>query len=312
MARALKRMSLAVFMAMTVICPAHAETFDPAALSAAIAKLALEGYGTPDVVTLGKNNGAYDLDHEFELGLRAIVTFQENVADNPKTLSYFVFDSPKSMQAGIEDFVLDMSQFSPDGLQVEEGWGSYGYTGNEPSARQEHFDCTNSRDTSSKLINANCGDFSGGRQTVVLASLVGWEGGTNVPVDLAYAGILSEVHLGLLGLAKAEAALQQPKVDQGSVSAMIDPVLVGNWETYVPFGNGWSLFRLEITGAARYAFFQDGVAGHSGKFETKDGQWQMISETDGWRDFGTYHTPDATTFNMKSQLGPSTWRKVGP
>jgi hypothetical protein len=108
----------------------------------------------------------------------------------------------------------------------------------------------------------------------------------------------------------AIAKLKELNAKPGPALGPVDAALVGTWEMYVPNGQSWWRWTLDIAGDGTYSFAQDGVVGHSGTFEGRDGTWQLVSQTNGWTDGGTYQLPDGNTFNMIGKLGPGSWRRV--
>jgi hypothetical protein len=282
---------------------AQAETFDAMALAARIAQTDPMGTGMPGEIV------PVEEGYSLLIGLVAVVFFEDGPEEHPLKVSYWVFESPEKMLAATDDDLFVLANFNPAGEDFSD-WKSYGYTGPGADAVREQFQCAYARDPATGLINANCAGIEDERQTLVFGGLTGRKTPDDMP-SFVFMNMLSEMSMASKALTGAEQSLRMPSGGGVVDAAVIDPALVGNWETYVATGNGWSLFRLEITGAGRYAFLQDGVSGHSGRFEARDGQWRMTSETNGWVDFGNYQIPEPTTFNMMSQLGPSTWRKVG-
>ena len=116
----------------------------------------------------------------------------------------------------------------------------------------------------------------------------------------------------LARLQAAEVALRsEPEAPpEPPALAKLDPALIGTWETYVPYGQAWLRWTLEIAGDATYTFRQEGAFGHRGSFTAKSGQWNLRSQTNDWYDGGTYQMPDAATFNIVGRLGPSSWRRA--
>jgi TPR repeat protein len=110
------------------------------------------------------------------------------------------------------------------------------------------------------------------------------------------------------GHQEAAARLAEMTGAQGPV----DPAVVGLWEIYIPNGQNWWRWTLDIKTDGTYVFEQDGVVGHSGTIEAKDGAWRLTSQTDDWTDGGTYQMPNNDTFNLTGKLGPGSWRRVAP
>jgi hypothetical protein len=92
----------------------------------------------------------------------------------------------------------------------------------------------------------------------------------------------------------------------------VDRAVVGLWEIYIPNGQNWWRWTLDVAADGSYVFEQDGVFGHSGTIEARDGAWQLASQTNGWTDGGTYQMPNGNTFNMTGKLGPGSWRRATP
>lgn len=132
--------------------------------------------------------------------------------------------------------------------------------------------------------------------------------GDGVPVDLDLAQSWYE-QAAAQGHVDAEAKLELIATERQQ-EAPVDPGLVGLWEIYIPNGQNWSRWTLDIAANGTYTFAQDGVFGHSGTFQAKDGAWQLVSQTNGWTDAGTYQLPDGDTFNMVGKLGPGSWKRV--
>lgn len=282
---------------------AQAETFDGMALAARIAELDPMGTGSRGEVV------PVEEGYSLLLGLVAVVFFDAGPEDHPLKVSYWVFESPEKMLAATDDDLFVLANFNPEGEDFFD-WKSYGFTGPGETAAHEQFQCAYARDPATRRVNANCAGIEDYRQTLVLGGLSGRTTSDDTPA-FVFIDMLSEMSMATQALARAEQSLTMPAGGGVMDAVVIDPALVGNWQTYVFTGKDWSLFRLEISGAGRYAFLQDGVAGHSGRFEAQGGNWRMTSETNGWVDFGSYQIPEPMTFNMMSQLGPSTWRKVG-
>ena len=53
----------------------------------------------------------------------------------------------------------------------------------------------------------------------------------------------------------------------------VDPSLVGSWQMYVFLEQAWKVWELDIAADGTYAFYDDGLFGHSGTFEAQNGTW---------------------------------------
>ncbi len=90
----------------------------------------------------------------------------------------------------------------------------------------------------------------------------------------------------------------------------VDPALIGQWELYAHIDQQWRRWMLDIAADGTYSFYDNGTFGHSGTFEAKDGNWQLVSQTNTWTDGGSYQMPHGDVFNMIGSLGPGSWHRV--